>query len=68
MSFLYDARYSIALLRRKNEVKPLTESTDKWICMGKFPVPNGGTLSLGLQKGPRRSDFFMGFVCYQYDP
>ena len=28
--------------------------------MGKWPVPNGGILFLGLQKGPRRSTFFQG--------
>ena len=57
MTFLYDARYSIALLRRKHEVKPMTQSAEKWICMMKWPVPNGGIIFLGLQKGPRRSDF-----------
>ena len=29
MTFFYDARYSIALLRPKNEVKPLTQSAAK---------------------------------------
>ena len=42
MTFLYDARYSIVLLRPKNEVKPLTQSAEKSICMGKWPVPNWG--------------------------
>ena len=40
MTFLYDAGYSIVLLRRKNEVKPLTQSAEKWICMGKWPLSN----------------------------
>ena len=38
MTFLYDAGYSIVLLRPKNEVKPLTQSAEKWICMGKWPL------------------------------
>ena len=29
MTFLYDARYSVVLLRPKNEVKPPTESAEK---------------------------------------
>ena len=44
MTFLYDARYSIALLRQKCEVKPLTQSAEESICMGKWPVPNWGEL------------------------
>ena len=40
MTFLYDDGYSVALLRQKSEVKPLTQSAAKWICMGKWPVPN----------------------------
>ena len=42
MTFLYDARYSIPLLRQKYEVKPLTQSAEKPICMRKWPVPNWG--------------------------
>ena len=57
MTLLYDAQYSFVLLRPKIEVKLSTQSADKWICMGKWPVPNGGILFLRLQKGPRRSDF-----------
>ena len=54
MTFLYDARYSFVLLRPTNEVKLSTQSVDKWICMGKWPVPCGTILFLRLQKGPRR--------------
>ena len=54
MTFLYDARYSIVLLRPANDLELSTQSADKWICMGKWPVPTGGILFLGLQKGPRR--------------
>ena len=57
MTFLYDARYSIVLLRQKNDLKLSDQSADKWFCMGKLSVPTGGVLFLGLQKGPRRSDF-----------
>ena len=42
MTFLYDARYSIVLLRPKNEVKLLHQSAEKSICMGKWPVSNWG--------------------------
>ena len=35
-------RYSFVLLRPKNEVKLSTQSADKWICMGEWPVPSGG--------------------------
>ena len=54
MTFLYDARYSICLLLTpKNDLKLSTQSADKWICIGKWPVPTGGILIFGLQKGPR---------------
>ena len=38
MTFLYDAIYSVVLLRPKNEVEPLSQSAEKWFCMGKLPV------------------------------
>ena len=31
--------YVLTLLRPKNEVKPLTQSAEKRICVGKWPVP-----------------------------
>ena len=40
MTFMYDAGYSVVLLRPKNEVKPSTQSAEKWIYMGKWAVPN----------------------------
>ena len=60
MTSLYDAGYSVVLLRPKNEVKPLTQSAEKSICMGKWPVPSLAELFLRLQKGRRRSDFSGG--------
>ena len=42
MIFLYDAGYSIVLLRPKNEVKLSTQSAEKSICMVKWPVPSLG--------------------------
>ena len=40
MTFQDDAGYSVVLLRPKTEVKPLPQSAEKWICMGKWAVPN----------------------------
>ena len=40
MTFLYDAEYSFVLLRPKNEVKPLPQSAEKRICIGKRPLPS----------------------------
>ena len=48
MTFLYGAWYLVVLLRSKHEVKLLTQSVAKWICMGKLPVPTGGILFLEL--------------------
>ena len=42
MTFLQDARYSVVLLRPKIEIKLATQSAEKWICMGKWPLPSGG--------------------------
>ena len=44
LTLLYDARYSVVLLRPKSEVKLLTQSAEKSICMGKSAVPNWGEL------------------------
>ena len=58
MTLLYDARYSFVLLRPKNEVKLLTQSAAKWICMGKWPVPGGAIHFSGFRKAYiRRQDF-----------
>ena len=57
MTYLYGAEGSFVLPRPKKKVKPLTQSPENRICMGKWPVPHGAVLSLRLQKGPRRSDF-----------
>ena len=58
MSFLYDAGYSVVLLRPKNEVKPLTQSAAKWICMGKWAVPNWGIYFHPLLVLARVPEFF----------
>jgi len=68
MTFLYDAGYSIVLLRPKNEVKLSTQSAEKLICMGKWPVLNWGNLFLGLSKSPRRLDFFRKSAHFQCPP
>ena len=60
MTLLYDAWYSFVLLRPIHEVKRLTQSADKQICIGKWPVPCGAILFLRLQKCTRRSDFSGG--------
>jgi len=53
MTFLYDARYSIILLRPKNELKLLTQSALGQICIGKWRVQSLAKLFLRLQKGRR---------------
>ena len=68
MANLYDARGSFWSLRPHNTSKLPTQSALGQICMEKWPVPSLAELFLGLQKGPRRSDFFKGFVCYQCNP
>ena len=50
MTFLHDARYSVVLLRQKNEVKPLTQSAEKWICMGKWASEILAELFLKIEK------------------
>ena len=44
MTFLYDAQYSVVLLRPKNDVNLLTQSAEKSICIRKLAVPNWGGL------------------------
>ena len=44
MTFLYDARYSLVLLRPKNEVKLLTQSALGQICMGNGLYQIGGII------------------------
>ena len=57
MSHLNGARGSFYVLRPKNTIEFLTQSAEKWVCMGERAVPCGAILFLRLQKGPRRSDF-----------
>ena len=59
MTFLYDSRYSLVLLGPKNEVKLSTQSADKWICTGKWPLPCGAILLLRLHsERPKTFRFF----------
>ena len=58
MTFLYDARYSVVLLRPKNEVKLLTQSAAKWICMGKWAFEIWAHLTLKDEKAPDNRTFF----------
>ena len=58
MTFLYDARYSIVLLRPKNEVKPLTQSAEKRICMGKWSFEILAILFFKEEKAPKNRTFF----------
>ena len=52
MTFLYDARCSVVLLRPKNEVKLATQSVDKWIfyLWGNGPYQLGGFYFSGFRK------------------
>ena len=41
LTLLYAPQYLFVLLRPKKLVKLSTQSADKWMCMGKWPVPGG---------------------------
>ena len=58
MTFLYDARYSIVLLRPKNDLKLSTQSAAKWICMGKWAFEILAILFLKDEKAPDNRTFF----------
>ena len=58
MIFLYDSWYSIVFLRPKNRVKLPRQSTEKWICMGKWPFPSWGIYFLKNEKVPDDRSFF----------
>ena len=64
MTFLYDAGYSVVLLRPKNEVKPLTQSAEKWICMGKWALEILAELFLKNKKTSDDRTFFIQCVSY----
>ena len=55
MTFLYDAGYSVVLLRPKNEVKLPTQSVEKWIYVGKWAAPS-------------LADFFNHVVVFRFVP
>ena len=52
MTFLYDARYSIVLLRPKNRLKLLTQSAENRIYMGKWACESLGIYFLKDEKAP----------------
>ena len=52
MTFLYDARYSLVLIRPKNEVKLLTQSAFGQICMGNGVYQIGGIKFVPLSCSP----------------
>ena len=58
MTFLYDARYSLVLLRPKNEVKLLTQSALGQICMGNGLYQIGGIKFTPLSCSPVYRNFF----------
>ena len=57
MTFMYDAWYSIVLLRPKNRVKLLTQSAESWICMGKWVFGILAILFLKDEKAPDNRTF-----------
>ena len=58
MNFLYDAQYSDVLLIPKNEVKLLTQSAAKRICMGKWAVEILAKLFLNTEKASDNRTIF----------
>ena len=59
MTLLYDARYSIALLRPKNKVKLLTQTAEKLICKGKWAWEIVGIFFLKDEKAPDDRTFLL---------
>ena len=50
MTDLYGARGSFVLVRSKNEVNLLTQSAEKWICMGEWAFKFSAESSLKNEK------------------
>ena len=59
MTFLYDAWYSIVLLRPKKKVKLLTQSAEMWICMGKWAFENLAIYFLRNKKSTGNRTFLL---------
>ena len=57
MTRLYGAVGSLVLLRLKNRVKPLTQSAENWICMGKWVFEILASLFLKDEKAPDNRTF-----------
>ena len=47
---MYGAWYSLVLLRLKNKVNLLTQTAEKWICMGKWALLSGAVYFLKSEK------------------
>ena len=58
MTFLYDARYLVVLLRQK-KVQLLTQSAEKWICMGNWVFEILAILFLKDEKAPDNQIFLI---------
>ena len=58
MTFLYDARYSVVLLRPKNKIKLPTQRAEKRICMRKWAFKILAELSLKNEKASDDRSFF----------
>ena len=65
MTFLYDARDSVVLLRPKNKAKLRTKSADKWFCMGKRAFKILAELFLKNDKASDDQSFFPQWARYQ---
>ena len=58
ITYLHDAQYSFVLLRPKSEVKLLTQSAEKWMCMGNGLYQIGGIKFTPLSCPPVYRSFF----------
>ena len=64
MMFMYDNRYSVVLLRSKNEVKLPTQSAEKLSCMGKCAFKMLAELFLKSEKTSDNRSFFTQCAWY----
>ena len=64
MTHLYGARGSFHVLRPKNTIELMTESADKWICMGKWACEILAVYVLKEEKAPDDRTFFPQWARY----